>query len=56
MYWNSVKSSVLRIWLRLTLTWDVLKSFDEEEQKEILPRLTLTWDVLKLLKRRGEEQ
>ena len=48
MYWNIRMSSRLKVRLRLTLTWDVLKSDAETNAKERKIRLTLTWDVLKL--------
>ena len=35
---------------RLTLTWDVLKSFNWLEYIVNCARLTLTWDVLKCMK------
>ena len=47
MYWNIRMSSRLKVRLRLTLTWDVLKSDAETNAKERKIRLTLTWDVLK---------
>ena len=49
MYWNypSHTESYPK-WLRLTLTWDVLKYFSVADTEIGAIRLTLTWDVLKL--------
>ena len=47
MYWNIRMSSRLKVKLRLTLTWDVLKWWDGTFEADWCYRLTLTWDVLK---------
>ena len=48
MYWN-LDLKILNHYyvIRLTLTWDVLKSNSADNELFIIDRLTLTWDVLK---------
>ena len=48
MYWNNIKDTSIMIkYLRLTLTWDVLKWLLYLYGWHKRYRLTLTWDVLK---------
>ena len=47
MYWNIKKSFASGFNVRLTLTWDVLKSREQVVGTKVHLRLTLTWDVLK---------
>ena len=49
MYWN-IETSLRRLsWLRLTLTWDVLKFRIIIFNSMVNTWLTLTWDVLKFV-------